>query len=94
VLRADIYLGLLDGRWQHHTREQIITDLLTNATRATHDTSDSGADPDHPTEPDPATTPPTEGQTPLDSQAPVSDACGGAPTDTASAQEGDGKGLS
>jgi hypothetical protein len=32
-LRADIYLGLLDGRWQHHTGEQIITDLLTDATR-------------------------------------------------------------
>ncbi|MGH4009058.1 MAG: DUF222 domain-containing protein [Pseudonocardiaceae bacterium] len=31
-LRADIYLGLLEGRWQHHTREEIITDLLANAT--------------------------------------------------------------
>ena len=30
-LRADIYLGLLDGRWQHHTGDQIITDLLTDA---------------------------------------------------------------
>ncbi len=27
-LRADLYLGLLDGRWQHLTREQIIADLL------------------------------------------------------------------
>ncbi len=36
-LRADIYLGLLDGRWQHHTRDQIITDLLSRAT----------SDPDH-----------------------------------------------
>ncbi|MGH3902926.1 MAG: DUF222 domain-containing protein [Pseudonocardiaceae bacterium] len=30
-LRADIYLGLLDGRWAHHTREEIITDLLAQA---------------------------------------------------------------
>ncbi len=30
-LRADIYLGLLEGRWQHRTREEIITDLLANA---------------------------------------------------------------
>ncbi len=30
-LRADIYLGLLEGRWQHHTREEIITDLLASA---------------------------------------------------------------
>ncbi|MGH4000379.1 MAG: hypothetical protein ACRDTJ_23290, partial [Pseudonocardiaceae bacterium] len=28
-LRADIYLGLLDGRWQHLNRDQIIADLLT-----------------------------------------------------------------
>jgi hypothetical protein len=33
-LRADIYLGLLDGRWTHHSREEIITDLLTQATPA------------------------------------------------------------
>ncbi len=31
-LRADLYLGLLDGRWQHRTRDQIITDLLSRAT--------------------------------------------------------------
>ena len=31
-LRADIYLGLLDGRWTHHSREEIIADLLTRAT--------------------------------------------------------------
>ncbi len=43
-LRADIYLGLLDGRWQHHTRDQIIADLLTRAT-------DDGADPDGPVDP-------------------------------------------
>ncbi|MGH3798014.1 MAG: HNH endonuclease signature motif containing protein [Pseudonocardiaceae bacterium] len=30
-LRADIYLGLLDGRWAHHTREEIIADLLAQA---------------------------------------------------------------
>jgi hypothetical protein len=39
-LRADIYLGLLDGRWQHCTRDQIIADLLTRPT------SDIEADPD------------------------------------------------
>lgn len=33
-LRADIYLGLLDGRWTHHSREDIITDLLAQATPA------------------------------------------------------------
>lgn len=62
VLRTDIYLGLLDGRWQHHTRDQIITDLLNHAT------SDSDADPDHSTEPDPTNVAPVsqgppEGQT-------------------------------
>ncbi|MGH3692496.1 MAG: DUF222 domain-containing protein [Pseudonocardiaceae bacterium] len=73
-LRADIYLGLLDGRWQHHTREEIITDLLTSAIR---DTSDTGSAPDldHPTEPDSATSPATGGQ------HPPSDAGGSAPTD-------------
>lgn len=47
-LRADIYLGLLDGRWQHFTRDQIITDLLS---RATSDT-DPDTDPDNPAEHD------------------------------------------
>jgi hypothetical protein len=47
-LRADIYLGLLDGRWQHCNRDQIITDLLTRATINT----DDGADPDQPTDSD------------------------------------------
>jgi hypothetical protein len=55
-LRADIYLGLLDGRWQHCTRDQIITDLLTHATNDTVDPDDpadpgDGAGPDDPTEP-------------------------------------------
>jgi hypothetical protein len=37
-LRADIYLGLLDGRWQHCTRDEIITDLLSRASSDTdHD---------------------------------------------------------
>ncbi len=31
-LRADIYVGLLEGRWQHLTRDQIIADLLAHAT--------------------------------------------------------------
>jgi hypothetical protein len=57
-LRADIYLGLLDGRWQHHTRDQIITDLLSCATSDI----DHGAESDHPVEPDPTTTPPHEGE--------------------------------
>jgi Domain of unknown function (DUF222) len=50
-LRTDIYLGLLDGRWQHHTRDQIITDLLTNATSDTV----GDASPDHPDDTNPAT---------------------------------------
>lgn len=45
-LRADIYLGLLAGRWQHHTSDQIITDLLTDA--------EDGPDP-YPGEPHPTT---------------------------------------
>ncbi|MGB6227563.1 MAG: hypothetical protein WBF76_19865, partial [Pseudonocardiaceae bacterium] len=49
-LRADIYLGLLDGRWQHHTGDQIITDLLIDATGDTED----GVDFHHPAEPDAA----------------------------------------
>ncbi len=36
-LRADLYLGLLDGRWQRLTRDQIITDLLAHATDNTSD---------------------------------------------------------
>lgn len=43
ALRTDIYLGLLDGRWHHHTRQEIITDLLTSG-RA--DTTEGGADTD------------------------------------------------
>jgi hypothetical protein len=46
-LRADLYLGLLDGRWQHCTRDQIITDLLA---RATSDIDDD-TDPDHTDQP-------------------------------------------
>ncbi|MGH3609912.1 MAG: HNH endonuclease signature motif containing protein [Pseudonocardiaceae bacterium] len=65
-LRADIYLGLLDGRWQHHTGEQIITDLLTDATSDTED----GADPQPAAEPDAAT----------GGEPPASDASGGGAT--------------
>ncbi len=50
-LRADLYLGLLDGRWQHHTRDQIITDLLS---RAPSD-PDHDHDPDHDTDPNNST---------------------------------------
>jgi len=50
-LRADIYLGLLEGRWTQHTREEIITDLLAHA----------DADPQHPTpEGNPATEAPAD----------------------------------
>ena len=54
-LRADIFVGLLDGRWQHLTRDQIITDLLTHTT--TDPTSDID-DPGHPVEPDHSASPP------------------------------------
>ncbi len=46
-LRADLYLGLLDGRWQHCTRDQIIADLLTSSASGT----DDGAAPDDPGRP-------------------------------------------
>ncbi|MGQ0775288.1 MAG: DUF222 domain-containing protein [Pseudonocardiales bacterium] len=46
-LRADIYIGLLDGRWTHHSREEIITDLLARATPADHPTPDQPT-PDQP----------------------------------------------
>ncbi len=63
-LRTDIYLGLLDGRWQHHTRDQIITDLLTHAIK-------DHPDPGDPTEPTPTASPP-EGQAPSgDATAPA-----------------------
>ncbi|HEY6424275.1 MAG TPA: hypothetical protein VIY28_13700 [Pseudonocardiaceae bacterium] len=52
LLRADIYLGLLDGRWQHCNRDQIIADLLARATNDTADGADpDAADPHHPTDP-------------------------------------------
>lgn len=50
-LRADLYLGLLDGRWQHRTRDQIITDLLSRATTNTDDTGDTDTDIDTPDDP-------------------------------------------
>ncbi|HEU0089226.1 MAG TPA: HNH endonuclease signature motif containing protein [Pseudonocardiaceae bacterium] len=42
-LRADIYLGLLEGRWTHHSREEIIADLLTRATPTDRPTPDDSA---------------------------------------------------
>lgn len=45
-LRADIYLGLLDGRWQHHTREQILADLLASVASDTGDGPEDAAPPD------------------------------------------------
>ncbi|MGH3886224.1 MAG: hypothetical protein ACRDSZ_06590 [Pseudonocardiaceae bacterium] len=68
-LRADIYLGLLDGRWQHRNRDQIIADLLTRATRGT----DDGANLDNPADPDHLTDPPAGDDVPA----------GDAPTDSA-----------
>jgi Domain of unknown function (DUF222) len=89
-LRADIYLGLLDGRWQHLTRDQIITDLLTHTTSDT----DNGADPHCPAEPDHSTSPPAGGGTPA-GDAPVA-----TPADTAhtavesvAAEDVDGQGT-
>jgi hypothetical protein len=71
-LRADIYLGLLDGRWQHHTGDQIITDLLTDTISET-----DGAGPRHPAEPDAAT----------GGEHPASDARDDAPADTANTSD-------
>ena len=65
-LRADIYLGLLDGRWQHLTRE-IIADLLTSVI--------SNTDPDAHPQHDAATTPVPDGPLPPEGQTPPSDAC-------------------
>ncbi|HET9256361.1 MAG TPA: DUF222 domain-containing protein [Pseudonocardiaceae bacterium] len=53
-LRADIYLGLLDGRWQHHSRDQIIADLLASAASAASDTA-GDASADHPDQTSPGT---------------------------------------
>ncbi len=51
-LCADIYLGLLDGRWQLRTRDEIITDLLTEAAGDTDGGDpDTRVDSDHPTSP-------------------------------------------
>ncbi|MGH3693205.1 MAG: HNH endonuclease signature motif containing protein [Pseudonocardiaceae bacterium] len=72
-LRADIYLGLLDGRWQHCNRDQIIADLLT---RATSDTDD-GADPDNPARSDQPVDPAVGGRTAS------RDECGSAAADRA-----------
>ncbi|MGH3829854.1 MAG: DUF222 domain-containing protein [Pseudonocardiaceae bacterium] len=51
-LRADIYIGLLEGRWQHLTRGQIITDLLAHATP--EDTTPQDPTPDRISNDDPA----------------------------------------
>jgi hypothetical protein len=81
-LRSEIYLGLLDGRWQYLTRDQLIADLLTSATPDT----DHSADPSDPAQPAAATTPTAD-------QNPASDTCG-ATTDTVPAgHPGDGRGT-
>ncbi|MGH3853166.1 MAG: DUF222 domain-containing protein [Pseudonocardiaceae bacterium] len=51
-LRADIYVGLLEGRWQHLTRGQIIADLLAHATPK--DTTPQDPTPDRVSDDDPA----------------------------------------
>ncbi|MGH3853027.1 MAG: DUF222 domain-containing protein [Pseudonocardiaceae bacterium] len=48
-LRADIYLGLLDGRWSHHSREDIIADLLAQAAQTNQPTPDEQPAPDQST---------------------------------------------
>ncbi|MDQ2883543.1 MAG: DUF222 domain-containing protein, partial [Actinomycetota bacterium] len=78
-LRADIYLGLLDGRWQHRTRDEIITDLLS---RTDHDTDhhadpDTGTDPGAPADPDDPTGPLASGDDPVDGDTPASSASDG-----------------
>ena len=81
-LRADIYLGLLDGRWQHHTGDQIITDLLADATSDAED----GVDFHHLAEPD-ATT---------GGEPPAGDAPGDATADPAAhsvAEDSDSRGT-
>ncbi|MGH3773973.1 MAG: DUF222 domain-containing protein [Pseudonocardiaceae bacterium] len=52
-LRADIYVGLLDGRWTHHSREDIITDLLAQATSADQPTPEQPTPNDAPQRPTP-----------------------------------------
>jgi hypothetical protein len=49
-LRADVYLGLLEGRWQHRTRDEIIADLLAD-TCAQPTPDPSSRPPDTPTPP-------------------------------------------
>ena len=45
-LRADIYVGLLEGRWQQLTRDQIIADLLAHATPEDTATPEDAATPE------------------------------------------------
>jgi hypothetical protein len=85
-LRTDIYLGLLDGRWHHMTREEIITDLLTTATPDTEE----GTEPGHPAEPGRpgksgprGTRAPEKHTPPEEGPAPASGAGDAAPTGTA-----------
>jgi hypothetical protein len=84
-LRADIYLGLLDGRWQHCTRDQIIAGLLTRATD--HDTGP--ADSDHPAGPSARDDIPAGGA-PGDARADSSSAEGASAGDTRPERAADG----
>ncbi|HSZ28468.1 MAG TPA: hypothetical protein VK784_01770, partial [Pseudonocardiaceae bacterium] len=45
-LRADIYVGLLEGRWQQLIRDQIIADLLAHATPEDTATPEDAATPE------------------------------------------------
>lgn len=76
-LRADIYLGLLDGRWAHHSREEIVADLLARVTptgRPAH-AEPTPADQPTPTEPTPAEPPADETTTDDTPQNPIPDDC-------------------
>ncbi|MGH3547216.1 MAG: DUF222 domain-containing protein [Pseudonocardiaceae bacterium] len=75
-LRAEIDLGLLDGRWQHRTRDEIITDLLSRTVSDTdHDAGpDIGTDPGAPADPDDPMEPPSDGDDPVGGDTPASSA--------------------
>ncbi|MGH3913741.1 MAG: DUF222 domain-containing protein [Pseudonocardiaceae bacterium] len=83
-LRADVYLGLLDGRWTNHTREEIITDLLARATPG-----DTAPDPtpDDGTSNGPTTQHPADGDMVVDGDT-VTDGDVAADGDTGAAVDG------
>ncbi|MCA1604301.1 MAG: DUF222 domain-containing protein, partial [Acidobacteria bacterium] len=89
TLRADIYLGLLDGRWQHAGRDQIIADLLARAAAAEDSAESSATDAPpaaDPPEPSAAAVTPTPAPPadPASSAGPESPAGPGSPVGPAS----------